>query len=131
MLSQKVVKALMRVAGMLDEHKKLDRSESIYREILEIRRRIWGQGHELTGIATIALGNNLRKQDKLEEAERLTGVHHSILFLFKLDALKQLQQLSLHILCDSICFCSKSQTVCGPIEIIQHLTDGLHAWSVR
>lgn len=65
----------MRVAALLDEHNKPDRSESIYTEILDIRRRVWGQGHELTAIATIALGNNLRKQDKLEEAERLTGKH--------------------------------------------------------
>lgn len=69
---------LVKLAGVLDEHKKYTSSESIYRSILKVREEVWGKAHESTAIATIALGNNLRTQGKIEAAEEIVGVYESV-----------------------------------------------------
>lgn len=70
---------LVKLASDLDEHKKFAGSESIYRNILNVREEVWGKAHESTAIATIALGNNLRNQGETDEAEEIIGVYWDVM----------------------------------------------------
>jgi tetratricopeptide (TPR) repeat protein len=59
------------LALVYEDQGRYDEAETLYIKVLEIRRRVLGEGHPNTPDSMNNLGNLYRKQGRYEEAEQL------------------------------------------------------------